>query len=184
MTQEHPLVERYLARLRDGLSGISVQDRDEVVSDIRSHFAEAVAAGSPLDAVLASLGPADKLARAYAVELLLNPAAGGRPRTPVFQRYFALASLLAVTSIPTLVVVTALGAVAVAFVSSGAVVFLAGVLNSAGVALPLSGVSEHPALTLAIGPLLLAVGAASTWALFRYLRWLARAVLRRLPATS
>lgn len=104
---------------------MSAQERDEVLSDIRSHIAEATAAGSQLDHVLTSLGPADQLARAYAVELLLNPAVG-RPEMSVFQRFFALASFLALTSIPTLIIVTTFGAIGASLLCSGAVVFLAG----------------------------------------------------------
>jgi uncharacterized membrane protein len=162
---------------------MSEQERDAVLSDIRSHIAEATAAGSPLDHVLTSLGPADQLARAYRVELLLNPAAGRR-QVSAFERFFALASLLALTSIPTLVIVTTLGATGISLLFSGAVVFLAGVLNGLGATFPLSGVEAHRAFAVAIGLLLLAVGAASLWALYHYLRWLARAVRLRIPVSS
>jgi uncharacterized membrane protein len=181
VSQEHPLVERYLARLRDGLSVAPAPERDEVLNDIRSHVAEAVAAGTPLDQVLTSLGPADQLARAYRVELLLNPTRG-RKHMFMFQRFLSLASIVAVTSIPTLVIVTVLSAVTISLLFSGAVVFLAGLLNGLGGTLPLSGVEGHRMLAVATGLLLLLVGASSLWALYQYLRWLAGVLRRRIPA--
>jgi predicted permease len=82
---EHPLVEQYLTRLERALSGASRQERDEVLTDIRGHITEAMAAGSPVEDVLAALGPVDQLARAYAAEIPLHPAAP-RLRLPVFRR--------------------------------------------------------------------------------------------------
>lgn len=183
MTQEHPLVERYLSRLHDGLKLMPPSDREEVVRDIRSHIAEATAAGATLDSVLTSLGSAETLARAYAVELLLNPAPGQPPMSG-FQRFFALAGLLALTSIPTLVVVVTLGAVGVSLVASGFAVFVAGIVDALGIGLPfVDGPASdvHPALAVAIGPILASVGSASLWALWKYLRWLGRTISDALP---
>jgi uncharacterized membrane protein len=179
---EHPLVQRYLSRLEEGLTLMQPGDREEVVRDIRSHIAEATAAGTPLDSVLTALGPAEVLARAYAVELVLNPAPG-RPPMSQFQRFFALAGILAMTSIPTLVIVVTLGAVGVSFVASGFAVFAVGIVDAAGISLPFVAgpVSDvHPALAIAIGPILFLAGAASLWGLWKYLRWLARTVSKSL----
>src|SRR5687767_14090231 len=135
MTQEHPLIERYLSRLEEGLTLMPPPDREEVVRDIRSHIAEATAAGTPLDSVLTTLGPAETLARAYAVELVLNPPPG-RPPMSGFERFFALAAMLTLTSIPTLVIVVTLGAVGISFVASGFAVFAVGIVDAAGISLP------------------------------------------------
>jgi uncharacterized membrane protein len=186
MTQEHPLVERYLSRLQDGLSLMPPADRDEVVRDIRSHIAEATAAGTPLESVLTTLGPAEALARAYAVELLLNPAPG-RPPMSGFQRFFGLAGILALTSIPTLVIVVTLGAVGVSFIISGFAVLAAGFIDLLGISLPFIGdpVSDvHPAFAVAIGPVLVVLGAAALAGLWKYLRWLAQTVSKALPSRS
>lgn len=183
MTQEHPLVERYLSRLQHGLGSMPSADREEVVRDIRSHIAEATAAGATLDSVLTTLGPAETLARAYAVELLLNPAPG-RPPVSGMQRFFALAGILALTSIPTLVVVVTLGAVGVSFAVSGVAVLVAGIADATGIGLPFiqgDATQVHPALAIAFGPVLSALGAAALWGLSRYLRWLARTVSQALP---
>lgn len=55
------------------------------------HIAEATDAGGSLDVVLGSLGPADALGRAYAVELLLHPQ-NDRPRHAA-DRWFRLVGL-------------------------------------------------------------------------------------------
>ena len=186
MTQEHPLVERYLSRLQDGLTMMLPADRDEVVRDIRSHIAEATAAGTPLESVLTTLGPAEVLARAYAVELVLNPGPG-RPPMSGFQRFFALAGILALTSIPTLVIVVTLGAIGISFIFSGFAVLAAGIIDALGISLPFidDPVSDvHPALAIAIGPVLVVLGAAALMGLSKYLRWLARTVSSALPSRT
>ena len=183
MTQEHPLVERYLSRLQEGLKSVPPADRDEIVRDIRSHIAEATASGTPLESVLTTLGPAEALARAYAVELVLNPAPG-RPPISGSQRFFTLAGILALTSIPTMVVTVTLGSMGVAFVASGLAVFVAGIVDAFGIALPFvdGPVSDvHPALAIATGPALFAIGLLELWALSKYLKWFGRTVSRALP---
>lgn len=187
MTQEHPLVERYVGRLRDGLSALTPQDRDEIVRDIRSHIAEAAAAGTSLDAVLTALGPADVLARAYAVELLLNPVQGRSSSRSFAPRFFALAGALVVTSIPTIIAVSVLGSVGLSFLFSGVVVFLAGLLDAAGVGFPFVDgtlTQVHPVFAVALGPVMSVVGAAALVALYYYLRWLGRVLTRSLPASA
>ena len=186
MNQEHPLVERYLSRLQDGLKLMPSDDREEVVRDIRSHIAEATAAGTPLESVLTTLGPAEALARAYAVELVLNPAPGRPPMSP-FQRSFTLAGILALTSIPTLVIVVTLGAVGVSFIASGLAVLAAGIVDAAGISLPFvdgRASDVHPAIAIAIGPVLFVLGVAALMGLSKYLRWLARTVTNALPFRS
>ena len=183
VTPEHPLVERYLSRLQDGLKVMAPEDRDEVVRDIRSHIAEATAAGTALESVLTGLGPAEKLARAYAVELVLNPAPG-KPAMSGFQRFFTLAGILAVSSIPTLVIVVTLGAIGVSFVTSGFAVLVAGIVDALGISLPFTdgrASDVHPAIAIAIGPVLCVLGVAAIQGLSKYLRWLARTVTAALP---
>ena len=80
--QGHPVVERYLACFETSINEFDFPEREEITHEIRNHIAEAHAAGEELDAVLQTLGPADVLARAYAVELALNPHAKRRVRTP------------------------------------------------------------------------------------------------------
>ena len=99
--EEHPAVERYLAALRAGLGELSAAEREEIAHEIQAHVAEARAAGRGVDEALRSLGPADALARAYAVELLLNR----RPGPPGLGRWFRLLVVLAATGLPSLVLI-------------------------------------------------------------------------------
>ncbi len=131
MKPPHPVVERYLAHLDRAVAGLEPAERHAIVDEIRNHIAEATAAGRPLDAVLQSLGPANALGRAYAVELLLDPAPDS-PRSAA-QRWFGLIGLIVALSIPTLVVVTTLGSIAISFVSAGLFAFAAALLEGVGI---------------------------------------------------
>src|SRR5262249_6233976 len=73
VSQGHPVVARYMATFGAAIKGIDAEERAAIEQEIRSHIAEATATGRSLDAVLTSLGPAEALARAYTVELLMNP---------------------------------------------------------------------------------------------------------------
>lgn len=181
MTETHPLIERYLTKLSDGLRDLPASERAEVVSEIRNHIAESLANGKPIDAVLSSLGSAEDLARGYAVELLLN-----RPQAPDaeqsrFRRFLALAGLVAIGSIPTLVVVTVLGAVGVAFFAAGGAVFVAGLVAAFGALPEYVTLDVPPWVAVFAGPLLAAVGVLSLAALVWYVKLTARLVRRVLP---
>ena len=180
MTGENPLVERYLAKLDAGLRDLPASERAEVVSEIRNHIAEATAAGKPIDATLSALGPAEDLARGYAVELLLNrPAAtDGSSRT---RRFLALAGLVAIGSIPTLIVVTVLGAIGIAFGVSGVIVFVAGVVATFGWLPEYVTMDVAPWVAVLIGPILAIAGGASIALLVWYVRFTARLVRRVVP---
>src|SRR5688572_29011515 len=73
MSDQNPVIERYMASFEAALQRHDLPEWKEIGADLRSHIAEAQGYGKPLDEVLAALGPADTLARAYAVELKINP---------------------------------------------------------------------------------------------------------------
>lgn len=174
MTSQHPVVERYLSHLETAIGGLEPADRRDVLQEIRNHIAEATAAGKPLDVVIQSLGPADALGRAYAVELLLHPQ-HGRPRHAA-QRWFKLTGLLVVLSIPTLVAVTTLGSVGISFVASGLFTFVVGLLEAADV-FPWPDLTRvPPAVAIFLGPAMVIVGVAALLALRFYVRFVVRAV--------
>lgn len=81
MNLEDPPFRRYLDQLRIALeaTSISVKERREILLEIESHIAEARKSGAPLADILEKLGPAEELARAYAVELLLHSPGGRSP---------------------------------------------------------------------------------------------------------
>ena len=170
MKPPHPVVERYLAHLDHAVAGLEPAERHAIIDEIRNHIAEAAAAGLPLDAVLQSLGPANALGRAYAVELLLDRAPD-RPRSAA-QRLFGLIGLFVALSIPTLVVVTTLGSIAISFVSAGLFTFAAAVLEGVGIGLEL--IDVPPLLALGLGPAMVVVGLLALAGLRFYLRFVAR----------
>lgn len=180
MTEKHPVVERYLDQLTLHLGGLASGDRDDVLKDIRSHVAEAVAAGSSVEAALQSLGPAGELARAYSVELLINPRQ--RPaRTSGASRYLKVVGLVAILSIPTLVIVVTLFAVGVAFSVSGLAVFIAGIVDATGSLPPWIRMDVPPIFAILLGPVLTAAGVLALIGLGFYIRFLTRAVRAVLP---
>lgn len=89
MTETSGPLRVYLETFRLGLAGLRADERDELVREIESHAAEATAAGEPLATVLEKLGPADRLARAYGAELLLERRTGPR-------RFFAVLGVIEV----------------------------------------------------------------------------------------
>jgi uncharacterized membrane protein len=177
----HPLVDRYLTHLREGLAAMPTADREEVERDIRSHIAEAMAAGTPLDTVLTHLGPADALARAYTVELLLDGSRSKAAGLSWFQRLLALAGLLVLTSIPTIVVVSVLGSIGISFTLSGVAVLGAGLAAAAGLTQVFGYdlvLGIHAVWAVVLGPLMTVTGFACLVGLYYYLRWLAQTLIR------
>jgi F-type H+-transporting ATPase subunit beta len=72
MDQDPSASERYLHTLRAHLSRLPEADRDDAVREIASHITDARADGLPLAAILARLGDAASLARAYESNYLLS----------------------------------------------------------------------------------------------------------------
>lgn len=174
MTEEHPVVARYLAQFEQSLRGFDYPEQQEAAHEIRNHIAEACAAGKQLDGVLRSLGSADLLARAYAAELLLNRRTSRRMQS--VHGFLKVAGLVAVVSFATLVVVGILGTTGVGFVASGAAIIVIGVLEQAGIHLPgvqMSGIA--PAWAITIGLLVLAIGILALLVLRTYVRFVIRA---------
>jgi len=64
--------ERYLEELRRNLSPLPEDERSDAVREIESHIAEGQADGRPTAAVLAGLGDARTLARAYVADYHLR----------------------------------------------------------------------------------------------------------------
>lgn len=180
MTYEHPVVERYLAHFDTSIRELEFPDRQEVVEEIRNHIAEARAAGKPLDAVVEALGPADALARAYAIELLLNAPRGGRFDT--VGRFLKVAGIVAAAGLATLVVAGTLGAIGVTLVASGILIAAIGVMEAAGVHLPgVQTAGLAPFWIIAIGLVMLPVGALALVGFRLYIRALVRTLKRVLP---
>jgi hypothetical protein len=72
-------IDRYLLRFRLALTGVSASDKEELVSEIRSHIVErledpSVAVSEVVDRTLTALGPPEVLAARYQTEGLLERA--------------------------------------------------------------------------------------------------------------
>lgn len=173
MTQDHPTIARYMVVFAAELKRLGVADHDEIVAEIRSHCAEAQAAGQTADAVLETLGSPHALARAYAMELLMTQ----NTQQSRVGRVFAVIGILAASGIGSLLVVMALGSIAVAFFGSGLTLLAIGALEVGGVHLPevrLAGL--NPLVVLALGPFVTLIGIVAAIGLWRYLRWLTRSL--------
>ncbi|HKW01500.1 MAG TPA: DUF1700 domain-containing protein [Vicinamibacterales bacterium] len=181
MTDTHPLVARYLAKLDAGLQALPAADRAEVVGEIRNHIAEAMSSGQPVDKVLASLGSADDLARGYAVELLLNRPPAVSPGMNRLRRFLALAGLIAIGSIPTFIVIVVLGSIGVSFVAAGVAVFVAGIAASADWLPAYVTMDVPPWVAVLVGPVMGILGGAALVGLVAYVRFTARLVRKVVP---
>ena len=178
MSQENPIVTRYLANLDGGLAELTPADREEVIRDIRSHISEAVISGKPLDQVLVSLGSSEGLARAYSVELLLKNPGAFRTRR---NRMLRLAGLVVFGSIPTLVAVIALGVLGIVLSFTGVALFVAGQAALSDTLPWWVSMDADPRLAIVLGPVLSVVGMACLGGLWLYMRFAARVVRRVLP---
>ncbi|MGH9410293.1 MAG: DUF1700 domain-containing protein [Vicinamibacterales bacterium] len=177
MTPDHPLAVRYVEKLNQALGDLAPTERAEIESEIRNHIADATAAGTSIEDVLRALGPAEQLARAYRVELLLNPKTSTSPS----DRWLRIVGLLAVGSLPTFIIVVTLIAIGVSLSVSGPIVFVAGVAKAFGY-LPWVMLECPPWVAVVLGPVTTALGVAAVWGLVAYLKLLARIVRRMLPA--
>jgi uncharacterized membrane protein len=177
--QEHPVVARYMATLGTAIKGIDAGERVAIEQEIRSHIAEATAAGRSLDEVLTTLGPADALARAYSVELLMNPR---DRRLESVAAFLKLAATVVVASFATLIVVTILGSIGLSFTASGIVVFAIGLLEASDIHLPgvqLSGIP--PEWVAVLGAPIFAIGVTAFILMMKYIRFVGRAMRKTLP---
>jgi uncharacterized membrane protein len=180
MSEANPVIERYMTSFEDSLQVYRLREWKEIAADLRSHIAEALEYGKPLDEVLQSLGPADVLARAYAVELKMNQPADTRGKA--IGRFLSVIGILAASGAVSFIVVAALGSIAMGLVGSGLGLIVIGAIEALGVHLPnvqLAGI--HPLLVVALGPIVMLVGLVAAWGLWLYVRELISVLQRALP---
>jgi hypothetical protein len=178
MSEPNPVIERYMTSFEAALQRHDLPEWREIGADLRSHIAEAQGYGKPLDQVMEALGPAETLARAYAVELKINPDR----RRSVVGGYLSVIGILAASGAVSFIAVTALGSIAIGLFGSGLGVLVIGLMEALGVHLPgvqLAGL--NPLLVAALGPVLMLVGLLAGWALWLYVRALIGMLQRTLP---
>lgn len=179
MREQNPVVRNYLEQFRANLPPMDGQERDELVREIESHIAEAIGAGNSVAEVLAKLGPADRLAKAYTVDQMLK-SAPSQPRS--MTNWFAVAGVLAATSLPSLVIIPLLLGLGVGLTMGGVGAVIAGV-GSFFLPWLISdpfgfAVGIPQGMVIAVGIALTTLGVLSWWLLIKYLRFLTAAVRR------
>lgn len=175
-------VDAYVAAFETEARNFGLTEARDIAVDVRSHINEAVAYGKPLTAVLDALGSPKTLARAYAVELLMQEP---KRRGPDIAKLVGLVLLGTVGGIVTLAVVPTLASLWFGFGLSGIAMIVIGALEAAGIHYPnveLAGLS--PWMVIALGPVFLALAWAAGWLLSRYVRFAGRQITRTLPKRS
>jgi uncharacterized membrane protein len=102
----------FIARLRQGLRGLSPDEIDEIVMDYEAHFSDAIAAGRNEVDVAASLGDALQLGNELRAEAKLRRWEEQRTPRTFFQASLGLVGLQAFNIFILLPVILALGACA------------------------------------------------------------------------
>ena len=177
--------ERYLDELRRNLRPLPEEERSDAVREIESHIAEGQADGRPTAAVLAGLGDARTLARAYVADYHLREpragALGSVARFVLSSVFVSGTGLLSLFVVPMLALLTAIAGL-LAVVSP-----VLGVLRTfgvSGIVMGDSGGWQVPVLWSFPASLVLAAAfAVIAWAGYKLLRgylWLVLEGYRRL----
>jgi uncharacterized membrane protein len=171
-----------LGEFRSALQLYRVPQSEEIVFDVKNHISEAMGSGkSPAD-VIAALGLPDVLARAYAMELLLNPPKDSRATATV--RLLKILSLVIAGGFLSLCITLTLAVLGLTLIASGPALVAGGVLQSMG---------EHPSwinmgplsplAVISIGPVVSIAGCGVCLILWRYAQMTARTLRKLLPAS-
>lgn len=175
-----PLVNRYLSALDAALASLAPVERAEVVAEIRQHVADATEAGKPIDEVLQSLGSVDALARAYQLELLVSPRPSAL-KAPRSDRWLRILGLLAIGSLPTLIIVVTLGSIGLSFTVSGIAVFIAAIADASDALPDWVTMDVQPWVAMLGSIIMFLVGVLCSWGTIAYLRFVVRVVRRVVP---
>jgi hypothetical protein len=182
-TSDHPVVGVYMKAFEDALRAFDCDQASEIARDVRGHIAEAQAMGKPVDEVLASIGPAERLARAYAIELELNPR--GEKLRRNFSGILRVTGILAAASFLTFIVVMLLGTIAVGLIPSGLAVIVFSGVELSGYDVPFLRLGPLPPIGgIAVGAIVTLLGLFAGWGLKSYLRALANRLRRALPVPA
>lgn len=177
---------RYVERLRAALGGMPPAECDDIAREVESHIAEARSRGDDIAALIARLGPPERLAGAYRAEALLDRGRGNTGRL----EWLAAGALLATTSVVSLMVVPLLALAGILLTPLGALTVLLAlgsfafpeIISSAVLSTYPPGTSLGQILGLVMGALAVAAGLLAIRALRAYLRFAARSLRSRLLA--
>jgi uncharacterized membrane protein len=150
--------QAFLARLREGLRGLTPSMIDDIVADYETHFAEGAAAGRSEEDVAAALGDPGRLARELRAEHGLKRWEAERSPSAGAGAVFAVLGLGAIDLLILLPILMGIGGALFGLgVACVAVFFAGGALFAAG---PFTGVTGGPVAAMLVGVGLMA-GAAS-----------------------
>lgn len=172
-----PLADRYLDRFGSELKGLPDYDRRELVMEIRSHVADAIAGGSSTADVLERLGPADRLAKAYRAEMALQ-----RTGANWLVRILAATALVITTSIPSMVIIPLLAGLGIGFVAGGFAAVCVAIFPFAYTPFYEAPESIDRLLGALTGAGLAVAGVLALWGLYWYVKLLVVAFRKALTA--
>jgi uncharacterized membrane protein len=153
--------QAFMARLREGLTGLPPQAVADIIADYETHFADAAAAGRSEEEVAAALGDPGRLARELRAEVGLKRWEESRSPSGAAAAVFAVLGLGAIDLLILLPILMAVGGVIFGVaVAAIAVFFAGGVVFAAG---PFTGLPGGPVASLLAGIGLMS-GAASVTA--------------------
>lgn len=169
----------YLAKVEKYLKPMAVSERVDIVKEIKSEMLELQSEGKTPQEILERLGDAKTLARAYLGESIAKGRGFSWRRLSAVIAFYSMAGAVGVCVLP----VTSI--CAVAFLLSGALCPLAGVVKLVGallgfempyIGIQLGGYSAGPGLTLVLSVVIGAVVMAAGWLLWKLTVWLIRSM--------
>lgn len=169
----------YLAKVEKYLKPMAVSERVDIVKEIKSEMLELQSEGKTPQEILERLGDAKTLARAYLGESIAKGRGFSWRRLSAVIAFYSMAGAVGVCVLP----VTSI--CAVAFLLSGALCPLVGVVKLVGallgfempyIGIQLGGYSAGPGLTLVLSVVIGAVVMAAGWLLWKLTVWLIRSM--------
>ena len=171
------VLNEYLEQVERYLKPMAVSERVDIVKEIKSEILELQGEGKTPQEILARLGDARELARAYLGESIAKGRGFSWRRLSAVIAFYSMAGAVGVCVLP----VTSI--CAVAFLLSGAVCPLAGVVKFVGalmgfempyIGIALGSYYAGPGLVLVLSVVIGAVMMAAGWLLWKLTVWMIR----------
>lgn len=169
----------YLERVEKYLKSMAVSERVDIVKEIKSEMLELQNEGKTPQEILERLGNAKELARAYLGESIAKGRGFSWRRLSAVIAFYSMAGAVGVCVLP----VTSI--CAAAFLLSGALCPLAGVVKFVGallgfempyIGIQLGSYSAGPGLVLVLSVVMGAVVMAAGWLLWKLTVWMIRSM--------
>lgn len=175
--------ERYLQELGEQLTGISEQERIEIISDYDEHFRAGEEAGKSEEEIARSLGNPRQIGRSHRIDAMLDET-NGRSAAAVLRAVFASLSLGFFNVVVVLgplaavaAILVSLWAVAASIGLSGVGVVLAAIAHPLFPGLIVTG-GLHPLFLFPAGVAVAAIGLLAAIGMWQLTKWVARIIGR------